>query len=277
LKKSFVSAPILHHFDGERKIVVETDASNLVIAGALSQYDNNDILHPVAHLSRKHFPAEINYEIYDKEFLAIVWAFKEWRPLLEGSPHTIKVISDYRNLTYFTTNLLLNYRQTRWSEFLSHFDFKINHRLRKEHGKANTLTCLGQESDKDSDLQEVYRTQTLLKSPDLGFLAYISPPTGGPTFYDLLHTTYETDTFPSEILQCFRMKHVTPNELAWGNVKNEMNDFTIAESFSSQIILHFVFTSYRNTRTPQSQATVVKLKPLRLLPNNLSGLECAKT
>jgi hypothetical protein len=52
LKKFFVSAPMLHHFDPERKIVVETDASNLVVARILSQDDNdNDIFHPVAYFS----------------------------------------------------------------------------------------------------------------------------------------------------------------------------------------------------------------------------------
>jgi hypothetical protein len=112
LKKSFISAPILHQFDPERKIVVEIDASNLIVARVLSQYDDRNILHPLTYFSRKHSPAEINYEIYDKELLAIIQAFKEWRPLLEGSSHTIEVISDHQNLTYFTTNCLLNYCQT---------------------------------------------------------------------------------------------------------------------------------------------------------------------
>jgi hypothetical protein len=77
LKRSFISAPILPHFDSERKIVLETNASHLVIVGVLSQYDNNDILYPVAYFSRKHSLAEINYEIYDKRLLAIIQAFKE--------------------------------------------------------------------------------------------------------------------------------------------------------------------------------------------------------
>jgi hypothetical protein len=95
LKKSIVSAPMLPHFDLERKIVVETDASNLVVAEVLSQYNDDDISHPVAYFSRKHSLAEINYDIYDKELLAIVQAFKEWRSLLEGSSHTIEFISNY--------------------------------------------------------------------------------------------------------------------------------------------------------------------------------------
>jgi hypothetical protein len=95
LKMSYVSVPIFCHFNPERKRVVETDASNLLIIGALSQYDNDDILHPVAYFSRKFSTAEINCEIYDKEHLAIVRAFKEWHPLLEDSRHTIKVIYDH--------------------------------------------------------------------------------------------------------------------------------------------------------------------------------------
>jgi hypothetical protein len=75
--------------------MVETDASNLVVTRVLSQYDNGEILHPVAYFSRKHSPAKINYEIYDKELVVIVWTIKEWYSLLEGFPHTIKVISNH--------------------------------------------------------------------------------------------------------------------------------------------------------------------------------------
>ena len=57
--------------------MVETDASNLVSAGVLSQYDDDGYLHSVAFYSKKHSPAECNYEIYDKELLAIILAFKE--------------------------------------------------------------------------------------------------------------------------------------------------------------------------------------------------------
>jgi hypothetical protein len=84
------------------------------------------------------------------------------------------------------------------------FDFKIDYRPGKADGKANALTHQGQESEEDSDLQEVYHTQTLLKSHNLGLLVHILPLDGGPTFHDLLQTVYETDSFPSEILQIFQ-------------------------------------------------------------------------
>jgi hypothetical protein len=55
----------------------------------LSQYDNDGILHPVAFFSKKHSPAECNYEIYNNKLMAVVWAFEEWRPELEGALHPI--------------------------------------------------------------------------------------------------------------------------------------------------------------------------------------------
>ena len=66
LKMAFTTAPILQHFDFEKAIVVETDASDFVSAGVLSQPDDNGVLRPVAFFSKKHSPAECNYEIYDK-------------------------------------------------------------------------------------------------------------------------------------------------------------------------------------------------------------------
>jgi len=122
-KKAFTTALILCHFDYEREIVVETNASDYVSAGILSQYDDEGTLHLVAFYSKKHSAAECNYKIYDKELLSIVRAFEEWRPHLEGSSHPVQVLSDPKNLEYFMSTKLLNHRQARSSEFLSHFDF----------------------------------------------------------------------------------------------------------------------------------------------------------
>ena len=76
----------------------------------LSQYGDDGILHPVAFFLKKHSSIECNYEIYDKELLAIIRCFEEWRPELEGALSPIRVITDHRNLEYFTTTKLLNRR-----------------------------------------------------------------------------------------------------------------------------------------------------------------------
>ena len=71
------------HFDPDKPIIIETDASDYVSAGILFQYNNSKTLRPVAYFSKKHTPAKCNYEIYDKELLAIIRSFEEWRPELE--------------------------------------------------------------------------------------------------------------------------------------------------------------------------------------------------
>jgi hypothetical protein len=108
LKATFTSAPVLARFDPDRDVIVETDASDYVSAGVLSQYDDDNVLHPVAYFSKKHSPAECNYEIYDKELMVIVQPFEEWRPELQSVINPIRVLSDHKNLEYFTTTKLLN-------------------------------------------------------------------------------------------------------------------------------------------------------------------------
>ena len=77
LKQRVCKAPILCHFDPNEQCFVETNSSDYVNAGVLSQPNGNGILHPVAYFSRRMSPAKGNYEIYDKELLAIIWCFEE--------------------------------------------------------------------------------------------------------------------------------------------------------------------------------------------------------
>ncbi|GAW02978.1 retrotransposon nucleocapsid protein [Lentinula edodes] len=84
--------------------------------------------------------AELNYDIYDKELLAIVDCFKQWRAYCEGSRHQIQVYSDHNNLQYFSTTKQLTARQARWAELLSGYDFVINYRPGRLGAKPDGLT-----------------------------------------------------------------------------------------------------------------------------------------
>jgi hypothetical protein len=140
LKQRFTSAPILAHFDPARPVIVETDASDFALGAVLSQRDDENRLHPVAFHSRKFSPAEINYEIHDKELLAVVDSFKHWRRYLEGAAHQVQVFSDHQNLEYFATTKVLNRRQARWAQELAGIDFKIFYRPGTKNGKPDALS-----------------------------------------------------------------------------------------------------------------------------------------
>ncbi|KAI7411517.1 hypothetical protein KC336_g12012 [Hortaea werneckii] len=140
LKTRFSTEPILVIFDPSKSTTLETDASDKAIGACLSQPDDKGKLRPVAYLSRKMTPAELNYEIHDKELLAIVEACRHWRVYLEGQEQTIEVITDHKNLTSFTTTKVLNRRQVRWYEELATFKLKIHYRKGSENGRADALS-----------------------------------------------------------------------------------------------------------------------------------------
>ena len=121
-------------------MIIETDASDFEIDAVLSQRDEDGRLHPVAFHSRKFQPAEINYEIHDKELLAVVDVFKHWRRYCEGETHQVQVFSDYQNLEYFTTTKVLNRRQARWAQEFSDVDFRIYYRPGTQNGKPDALS-----------------------------------------------------------------------------------------------------------------------------------------
>ena len=140
LKKAFTSAPILVHVDPSCPFIIETDASDFALGAILSQYQDDQLLHPVAFYSRKFSPAEINYDVYDKELLAIITAFERWHRYLHGAQHQITVLCDHWNLQYFTTTQVLNWHQAWWSLFLSDFDFTITYRPGSQQGKSDALS-----------------------------------------------------------------------------------------------------------------------------------------
>ena len=135
VKNAISSAPVLRHFDPTLRIIIETDASDFALGAVLSQEDSEGVIRPVAFLSRRMEPAELNYPVHDKEFLAIVWACKEWSHYLEGSP-AVEIITDHRSLEYFLISKLLTRREARMVETMSRFDSVISIPTRKEVDKA---------------------------------------------------------------------------------------------------------------------------------------------
>jgi len=140
LKKAFTSAPILTHWVLDAQLVVETDASDYALAAILSIVTKDNEVHPVAFHSRTFSAPELNYDVHDKELLAIFEAFKIWRHYLEGSASPIDVVTDHKNLEYFSTTKVLTCRQARWSEYLSQFNLVICFRPGRLGTKPDTLT-----------------------------------------------------------------------------------------------------------------------------------------
>jgi len=120
-------APVPSHFDHEKVVIIETDASDSVSACLFSQHDNKRVLHLVAYYPKKHTLASCNYDIYHKELMAIVKALEGWSPEYEGAANPSQLITDHKKVEYFMTKKLLNRWQAKWSIFLTHFEYDIVH------------------------------------------------------------------------------------------------------------------------------------------------------
>ncbi len=165
LKERFTTAPILHHPDPEREFVVEVDASSTGIGAVLSQRQGDPLkLYPCAFYSRKLTPAEQNYDVGNRELLAMKAALEEWHHWLEGAKHPFTVLTDHRNLEYLKSAKRLNHRQARWALFFTRFDFRITYRPGSQNTKADALSRL-YESSTSKPSQELILPSSIILAP----------------------------------------------------------------------------------------------------------------
>ena len=151
LNRRFMSVPILVHPDPvhPRQFIVEVDASNTGVGAILSQCSAGDAkVHPCAFYSHRLSPAEQNYNIGNKELLAVKLAIEEWRQWLEGAQVPFQVWTDHKNLEYLHTAKRLNSRQAWWALFFSRFDFHLAYRPGSKNIKPDALSRYFENNDR---------------------------------------------------------------------------------------------------------------------------------
>ena len=108
LESLFLSKPILCLLNLSFPFAIATDTSKFTSCAMLLQTNANGKWHPCSYLSQSFSSTKRNYDIYDRELLAIIRALKSWRQYLHGSPFPIQVFTDHKNLTYFHKAQSLN-------------------------------------------------------------------------------------------------------------------------------------------------------------------------
>jgi len=96
-------------YDSRLSSRIEIDALDLVIDVCFNQ-EHEDMWHPMTYLSRKLSLVEQNYDVHDKELLAIVAFLELWRVYIEELPK-LTILTNHKNLVHFTTIKQLNKRQ----------------------------------------------------------------------------------------------------------------------------------------------------------------------
>lgn len=207
LKRRITADPILQHYNPDFPCIIETDASDFALGAVCSQLDSQGVAHPIAFHSRKLLPAEINYQIYDKELLAIVDAFKHWRQYLEFSTEPTMVITDHKNLEYFTTTRNLTRRQVRWSEILGDYNFNIVYRPGKQNAAADALSRKDRPLEGGGDYRKGTTPMVLL------------PP---KLFINSIHTTVNLDQASNKLVQEI-IKHL-PKDITYGPILKDIQN-----------------------------------------------------
>src|SRR6266566_7183529 len=137
LKELFTSYPVLHNPDPVKRYVLDTNASQYAVGATISQ-NYPDGNHPIAFFSQSLSNAKCNYDTYDQELLAIIYALKAFRYLLIGAQQKFLIRTDHQNLKYFKSPQKITSQQARWQEFLQNYNFEITH----FPGKSNTIADL---------------------------------------------------------------------------------------------------------------------------------------
>ena len=200
LLHAFTTAPVLAFPDPEKPYRLITDASDFAVGAILEQPDALNRWHPITYYSKSLQPAERNYEIHDKEQIAIILALEHFRHYLEGHAKPVEIWTDHGNLVYFTKKQKLSRRQARWALYLSCFNFTIIHKP----GSQNKADALSRRSDHTEGMELDNEQRILL---DTKFFAVrATRPTavtiqGDPMLRECIRAAQDYDTEVSKALE----------------------------------------------------------------------------
>jgi hypothetical protein len=147
LKTLVCERPVLVQPDYTKRFILHTDASAYGVGAVLLQEGelnpskpSKPRLHPIAYYSATFTPTERNYDIYERELLAVIKALHHWRYHLKWTRHPFLLVTDHANLTFWKAPQDLNRRTARWHGFLQDYWFEIIHAPGKTHTAADFLS-----------------------------------------------------------------------------------------------------------------------------------------
>eukprot|EP00253_Pinus_taeda_P006309 PITA_06309 len=144
LKHQLSTAPILRGPDWNLPFHISSDASDIAIGVVLGQEENH-LPYAIYFISKNMTPAELNYTVIEKEFLAVIYAINKFRHYITG--YSTFVHTDHSAIKYLMNKFVTNDRVTRWLLLLQEFDITIVDRPGKENVVADFLSRLKTDND----------------------------------------------------------------------------------------------------------------------------------
>jgi hypothetical protein len=140
---------VLTQSDFEEKFHLQTDAPAYGVGAVLSQRGKTSqtlckrskpTTHPIAYYSAMFTQTEQNYDIYERELLAIMKSLAHWQPYLGWTKEPFTILTDHANLQYWKAPRNLNQRMARWHTDLQEYNYEIQHVPGKVNIPADVLS-----------------------------------------------------------------------------------------------------------------------------------------
>lgn len=187
-RELLMNAPILAYPDFSKQFRLTTDASNVAVAGVLSQANR-----PIAYYSRTLNSAEKNYSTIEKELLAILDSTKHFRPYLFGQKFVIE--TDHNPLVWLYKIKEPNSRLIRWKLKLEEFDFNIIYKKGRENYVADALSRIEINNHETDETDSIRPSIDEIPDPmeiDLDQITETRTPYSNPSFQEILADLQET-------------------------------------------------------------------------------------
>jgi RNase H-like domain found in reverse transcriptase/Reverse transcriptase (RNA-dependent DNA polymerase) len=134
LRQAMINKPVLQQPDFTKPFFLLTDTSAYGVGAILSQEGGSSLtpnpsqkpkLHPLAYYSATFTQTERNYDIYERELLAIIKAISHWQSYLIWTKEPFTILTDHANLLHWKSPRKLNCRTARWHGELQDYNFRL--------------------------------------------------------------------------------------------------------------------------------------------------------
>jgi hypothetical protein len=146
LKTLMCHHPVLRQPDYNKPFFISTDTSGYGVGAVLSQEGElnpctkKPVQQPITYYSATFSPTERNYDIYERELLAVIKSLEHWRPHVAATETPVTVLTDHANLLYWKLPRKVNRRVVRWFGTLQDYNIVIKHVPGKIHATPDMLS-----------------------------------------------------------------------------------------------------------------------------------------
>ena len=228
--------PVLIYPDFTKEFILTTDASDYAIGAVLSQGPVGKD-RPIAYASRTLSQTEERYSTTEKEFLAIVWAVKHFRPYLYG--RKFKLITDHQPLTFSMTNA--NHRIIRGKLALEEFDYEMIYKPGRQNVVADALSRL-KVDEVNVNSQNSVQVEPSETDPESDGTTIHSADTSDD--YSIWTTEKPTNTFRTQIV--LKISRISVE--AYEQIFHKYHRFTISKPEYNEMDIVNIFKEKLNPR-----------------------------